>query len=281
MKFDTIRLVGATNVDLPLQGLGPLSPFVLKAADGLGPPEVDVSIGALLQGGGYYQGRRPQNREPVLRIGLQPEWNINQTAEELRSTLYGLLTPKYGALVELHIRKDGVTLARTEGHVKKLEVAAFSKDPEVQVTMACLSPYLKSITGVRQTPPLVVSGGNTLFEIDHIGTAPTGFYAQFQFTAATTGILTISDNGPLGEKLKINRTFAINDILTINTTAGARGIWRSTTANPTGLVSILGNLVPDSDWIQLHSGINPLKISSPAVVFTSLSTVHTPTYWGV
>ncbi len=38
MKFNKIRLLGVTNVDLPIVGADPSGPYVLKSADGLGPP---------------------------------------------------------------------------------------------------------------------------------------------------------------------------------------------------------------------------------------------------
>lgn len=280
MKFTKLRLNGASSVELPLEGVGPLSPYVLKAADGLGPPQLDVAMGRPLSGKGYFQSRRPQLREIVLRIGLQPEWNIGQTPQELRTELYGLLTPKFGYLLGIEIIDGNTTIAVSGGHVRNFEIAPFSKDPEVQITIACDQSYLMGPNFLSQAPSRAVSGNTSSFTVNNPGTAPTGFTASFQFKAAQSGVIRLSDEAVNGESIGVSQNVAIDDVIIFSTTPGDRGIWFKPAASSTA-TSILGGIEQDSEWIQLHNGDNVLRLNHPNFVWFAGGVTFKPAYWGV
>src|SRR5690349_18429148 len=132
MKMDNLRFVGATNIDFPLMGADPSGPFVLKSVEGLGPPDVNVRMVQTVLEGGLYQGKRPSLRQIVALVGLQPNWDIGQSAEELRTQLYSLMTPRYGQPIVVQIMYQGVVQAQAQGQVSRMEAALFSKDPAVQ-----------------------------------------------------------------------------------------------------------------------------------------------------
>lgn len=282
MKFTKIRLVGPSNVDLPKDGIiEELNPFVLKGADGLGPVEVDVSFAQTLQMGGVYQGRRPQLREITLLVGLQPDWNIGQTASDLRSTLYGLLTPKYEGFIKIQLVDEDIVVAEATGQVKTMEISAFSKDPEVQIVVSCQGPYLNAPSIVYQTPTKTVSGGQTIVTVNNIGTAPSGFWMGFTLTAAHSGSLQIMDDSSMPKIINVGSTFASGATFIIDTRAGNRGVWKI----PAGggpIQSILNELSASSSWIQLHGGTNRLKINNTTGFDWYGSRFgHTPAYWGI
>lgn len=281
MKITKLRLVGANNVDLPLEGVGPLTPYVLKAADGLGPPEVDVSVVSMLATGGYYQGRRPQLRQVILRVGLQPEWNIGQTPQELRSALYGLLTPSLADTLYLQLIDGSTTIAQAECQVSKMEVAAFSKDPEVQITLNCFQPYFEALYYDAQKPTVTGTSDGVVFNVDNDGTAESPFYIAFQFKTPTTAAIRLTDVYRPNQFIEIvNRTFALDDVLIINTRPGSRGVWRQP-AGSTARNNILDKLNPDSTWLQLHHGENPLRFSEGLFVWPEDGIRVTPRYWGI
>lgn len=281
MKLTKIRLAGPSNVDLPFESAVMEGPFAFKGADGLGPSEVDVSIGTTLHEGGYYKGRRPQNKEIVFLVGLQPEWNIGQTPAELRTTLYGLLTPKFNNPIKVQLMNGAVVVAQIEGYVKKMEISAFSKDPEVQVTVACMQPYFEAPVMMYQTPTTTVSGGITTMTILNPGTAPSGFVLAIEFTATHAGTLQLMDAASLaGEKMSINGGFVAGDRLTVNTKPGLRGVYKIPAGSSISQ-SILGSLTPDSVWLQLHGGDNQLRLNNVAFSWYLGPFGHTPMYWGV
>lgn len=290
MKFTKIRFVGPTNVDFPVEDVTPEGPYILKGADGVGPSEIAVSIAPTLLEGGVYQGRRPANKEPVFRVGLQPDWDVGQTAGELRAELYGLLTPRFGKPIILRFMNESVVVAQTEGQVSKMEIAAFAKDPEVQITFPTFKPYFYAPTSINSTPTKTVNGSLTNFDVDNIGDAPSGFWMGITFTAAVaagTGVV-LTDDAADGESMAIMRSFGIGDTLIIDTRAGSRGVWRI----PSGggaKTSILNDLDEDSPWMQLHGGVNTLHINNIDFDWYTDTApnpdvgpfAYLPAYWGV
>lgn len=289
MKFTKIRFVGPTNVDFPIEGATPEGPYVLKGADGVGPSEIDIAVAPTLLEGGVYQGRRPANKEPVFRVGLQPDWDVGQTAGELRSELYGLLTPRFGKPIKLQFMDGATVVAQAEGHVSKMEVAAFAKDPEVQITFPTFKPYFYAPASINTTPIKTVNGSLTDFEVNNIGTAPSGFWMGMTFTAAVaagTGVI-LTDDAADGESMAIMRAFSTGDTLIIDTRAGSRGVWRI----PSGgsKASILNDLDEDSPWMQLHGGVNTLHVNNTSFDWYTDTApnpdlgpfAHLPAYWGV
>lgn len=282
MKFTKLRLVGATDVDLPIVGADPSGAFVLKSADGLGPTEVGVSIAETTQEGGLYQGRKAQNRQVVMRVGLQPEWDIGQTPEELRTDLYGLLTPKFGQLVRMEVVdvSDDV-LAKAQGHLSKMEVALFSETPEVQITLDCDHPYLLAPVLKYQIPAEVVVADQTILDVVNEGTAPSGFTMGITFTAPTAVAIQIADDDPFGERMDISGSWAAGDTLIVDTRSGTRGIWKIPSGGSVP-ASILDNLSGLSTWLQLHGGLNKIRVNNTSFDWHLVTGFgHTPAYWGV
>lgn len=284
MRFTKLRLVGANSIDLPIEGVETAGVFLLKSADGLGPPEVEVRISDTAGEGGVYQGRRARNRQVVVLIGLQPEWDLGQTAEELRTLLYGLLTPKFGQMVGLEIHDETGQLAFARGHISRFEAAIFSEDPAVQVTLDCDHPYLKAPATKVQVPVETVSGTQTFLDISNEGTAPSGFTMGITFTAATPGLVTLSDEASDGERISISTPggFAAGDSLIIDTRQTQRGLWK-VKAGQTAQISILNDLVVETSvWMQLYGGTNRLRLNSVDFDwYAPVMFAHLPTYWGV
>lgn len=284
MKMTKLRLVGATNVDLPIIGADASGPFVFKGADGLGPPDIVVNIGTTTQEGGIYQNRKAQNRQVIIRVGLQPEFDTGQTSEELRTTLYGLLTPRFGQLIRMEVWDDnaGVLIAQTEGHFSKFEPAIFAKETEVQLTLDTTSPYLNSPSLLFQIPAEGVTGAKTWFDVENIGSAPSGFMMAINLTSTFTGPITINDNGgPTGQLISVSRAWTAGDQFILDTRPGQRGVWRKPSGSG-AVVSVLNDMDSlNSEWLQLYSGTNRLWINNINFDWVAPGFGHTPAYWGV
>jgi hypothetical protein len=283
MKYTKLRLVGPTNIDLPLRGLDPMGPFVLKSADGLGPTKVDVFIANRGSApGGVYQNRRPQLRFVTLEVGLQPSWNVGQTSDDLRDMLYGLLAPENGTFVTLQIMDGDVVLAEAEGHLSGLEPNLFTKDPQVQITLDCTHPYFKAPGfGSVQTPVLTKDSLYTYFTIDNPGTATAGFFMAIKFGAPHSATLQLLETVNMPRFMSINYPFATGDVLSIDTRDESRAV--SVTPGGSGAaVSILDSLSSGSPWLQLHGGANQFKINDPSITWSPfLPVVVRPMFLGV
>lgn len=283
MKMDLLRFIGAESVDFPIIGADASGPFVLKGVDGLGPPPVTVRMARTVLEKASYQGKSATLRQITALVGLQPNWDTGQTAEELRTILYGLLTPRYGQLVRAEIVYDGEIQAYAQGQVSKMEPAIFSKDPAVQIVIDCDYAYLLEPGGnVIQTPAQVTVGGIRAFDVANEGTAPSGFKAGFTLMANVGTTLTLSEDDPNGQTMQIDGiNWLAGDRFVIDTRQGTRGVWRG----PGGgaLVSVLNNMnAAVSEWIQLYGGTNRLLINTAAFDWDpAFSFRHQPAYWGV
>lgn len=282
MKMDQLRFIGASSVILPIVGADPSGPFILKGVDGLGPPEINVRLARTTFEKAVYQGKSAGLRQIIATVALQPNWDEGQTAEELRTILYGLLTPRYNQLVKVEIRNAGVVQGYAQGQISKMEPAMFTKDPAVQITIDCDYPYLLAQSYVTQNPVQSTVGGIRAFTVDNDGTAPAGFYMGLILRANVGTTLTLSDESPLGQKLQINGiNWVSGDRLVVDTRPGSRGVWRG--AGQGTNVSVLNNLNGAlSEWIQLYGGDNKLLLNTTAFDWDpAYGFWHQPAFWGV
>ena len=282
MKMNTLRFIGASTVDFPIADADASGPFVLKGADGLGPVDVTVRLGKTVLEKATDQGKSPTLRQVTVVVGLQPDWDAGQTAEELRSVLYGLLTPRYNKMVRIEIVNENGVAAFAQGHVSKMEAAQFTKDPAVQIVVDCDYGYLLSPTSVVQEPVQSTVGGIRAFDVENEGNAPAGFKMGVILRANVGTSLVLSDEDPLGMKVQIDGlNWVSGDKFVIDTRPGSRGIWRG----PGGgaLVSVLNNLnAAVSQWMFLYGGDNRLLLNTTAFDWDpAYKFAHQPAYWGV
>jgi hypothetical protein len=274
MYFNKISLIGRNTVDLPLASLSGLtasSPYILKAVDGLGPPEINLGLGQSTNGGGYYQGSLPQSREIVLTIGLNPNYAAAQSSSDLRASLYTLITPNSSTPLELRFYNVSTAVISTFGYIKSMETAIFSKDPAVQITIECPSPYLQAYLSLSAT---LASLSKSAPALTNPGTAPSGLVIGLTFTAAASSfMLTSLDNT---QKFLVTYSFLTNDVLNIDTRPGSKNV----SVTRAGIVTpLLSALSVDSNWLLLYPGANTFNTNTQAFTWTAFNTV--PLYWGV
>lgn len=283
MKMDSLRLIGAQSVTLPILGADESGPFVLKSVEGLGPPEIVVRLSATVLEKAVYQGKSANLKQLIIIVGLQPDWNSGQTPEQLRTQLYSLLSPRYGQMLRAEVVSNGVVQGFAQGQISKFETAIFTKDPAVQLTMDCDYGYWLAPDAVVEEPAQRTLAGIRAFDVVNDGTAPSGFAMGVILRANPTGgDITLSDSDANGQKIVVKSAgFVAGDRFVVDTRPGSRGVWRG----PAGgaLVSVLNNLDASvSEWMQLYNGVNTLTLSTtafdwdPAYLFQ-----HQPAYWGV
>lgn len=272
MQLTKIRLAGRSNIDLPFFGLRPSYPYILKAADGLGPPEIDVFLSK-----GFYQGRQPHDREIVIRVGLNPNYAVGQTAATMRNTLYGLLTPGGTDSIKVQLMNGPQVVVQTVGYVSKIEIVPFSKDPEVQITIECTTPYL--LAPAATTLGLTDLGTpDASFAVTYPGTVNTGLYVEVIFNTdlSASSWALFSGGNSTKPKMQINYDFKDGDKLMIDTREGQRSIKRT---RGVSTINLLYALSTDSVWAELHPGITTFWPSSSR--FNWGKVIFTARYWGI
>lgn len=295
MDFDKIRLTGANvigAIDLPVKGgmVAPSDLFIVKGVDGLGPADIDVFIANTPNRGGVYQGRRPQNKEIVIQMGLNPDYSSGQTPSDLRSYVYGMLTGGYtGASISfILMTADDDEVARTTGWVKKCETVVFQKEQVVQVTLATVSPYLNYLfrhvvdvddfDGDGFADPMPTDNPN----FTNVGDAPTGVHMKLIMTSSYDYWELKSASNERLVKFDLMGVHGIpvtaGDIIEFNTEPGSR--FARLTIDGTGeVINLLAAMTKDSVWFQLYSGLN--QFSCDQENYNWLEIDYEVHYWGI
>lgn len=275
MRFSKVAISygGTSDFVFPLDSEIETAPYVVKSIDGLDPAQIDVFVSDSILDEGQYQGRSPLKKEIVLLMGFNPNYSIGETTAELRSRLYSLLTPKLGKTLTFKLLDDSSTVVGyISGMIKGFEANPFSKDPEVQITIPCFSPYFQLD---RYTEPSPGTLNKNPIPMMNLGDAPTGFKLVLTFTTAYTSFQIENEDSSSAFHPVYN--FAVGDILTINTHPRQRVC----TVTRSGVVTnLLPVITPASEWLMLSGGLNNMPVVT-GTGFNINEVSHIPRFWGV
>lgn len=273
IDYDTIRVAGDVNVDFSLRQARPTDSYILREAEGITAPEFNMQIANTLYQGGVFQNRQSINRQVVLSVRLNPNYGAGETVKSLRQNLYKMLSPRWGRALKVQLLLAGSVVAEIEGHVSGMPMNPFVKDPEVQVTIDCLSACWFAPTPVNYLP-----GTGDGISINYEGSAPVGFAFSITYHDNINGFQIAHSDNAL-EKIRIDRLFAPNQVLTVDTRPGSRGVTLTTGGVTT---SLLANYSIDSKWLELYEGVNDFTVSGAwnGNGFTWNGVTYTPQWWG-
>jgi hypothetical protein len=270
--FDAVRLIGLTEIDLPIFGVKATDPYQVAHIDGLGPPELDVVLAETHTPGGVFVDRRSQGRQIVARVGLNPDYKIGQTVSDLRYYLYGLLSPGVDPAnqsIRVVFLSQNEAVVETVGYVKRIEIVPFNKKPEVQITIDCLGPYLEKPDVTRFIPP-----ATSTWTIDNVGLAPTGVAFEIKFLTAVSTFSIAIQNGTF---MDFQSAFAVNDRLIVDTNQATRQVKLKREAS---FIRFLEMLTAESKWLTLHGGTHVVQTSNPSQ-FEWISFEYRSRHWGI
>lgn len=277
MKYTKAQFIwGPSNDDkitFDLDDISYTTPYAVKSISGLEAPLNAISLGDKLFEGSYLQGIRPESRQIVMLISLQPNYLIGQDAGVLRKNLNKMLSPRQGSDVKFRLLDDlELDWVQAVGRVKSIEANPYVKDPEVQITFPCLSAYFEE--PVYTFPGPATLSGKTTIQVTNNGDVPMGIYLEQTLTAnmasyILTGVIP-------SQFIKITYPFLANDRLLINTNPGFRSIKRIRTG--VADVNLLPYLSLDSTWLMMDYGLNTLTPST--IAYTVQALIYTQRHWG-
>lgn len=248
--------------------------YFVKSVDGLGPPELNLSLPTNLYLPGYQAKATIFNRELVILLGLNPDYTMAETVADLRAAIYSLFGPYNNGpqmYVELVTTLGSLTV---DAYVKKIEPNQFSKDQQIVVTVDCVSPYFSPLGATTITD---LSRVDKSIHFIYEGNAVTGVHLQAQFTSPGSSFQL--QNSQSNIHLHVDYPFATGDIVDVNTTHGQRTF----TVNHGGdIVNLLYATSDESDWPQIYPGDieNVFTVTGGATTFNWLMGNYTPLYWG-
>lgn len=258
------KLIFTNSKDETIE-LGYHTPYLINKIDGLGETGADIATTeAPYVDGSIYIDTRLSPRE------LSIEGTFRRlTSTELyknRQRLQRVLNPKLGV---------GTLRYEHEGIVKQIDAivdgspAYADKDREpfqkFQINLLCPDPYWRDSNQVSQ--PLQAYRGNL--------TLPTTFPLEFGLEGSRVTLYNNGDvptpvnidiHGPItnpqiinkttGERIRVNRAIASDEILHIDTTPGQK---RAEVYRGNEIEQVFGYLDHNSDWIELALGANVIE----------------------
>lgn len=245
----------------------PANPYQVREISGLGP--VPAAINSSSYGGidgEVYQGSNVGKRNIVLTLKLNPNW-ATQTVQTLRNTLYGYFMPKSAIRLRFIDSLTPTKPVEIVGYVESNEPTLFSKDPEIQISIICTSPYFYDIS--TTTLSGTFTSQSVPIPITYAGSVMTGFVLDVTTSGTTTytgsiNMLGVDESGIVNFSVVANITSS--KILRVSTVKGKKYARQGPSSNPTTNImdSINRNALLNGQgiWPQLVPGLNNLTLYS-------------------
>jgi hypothetical protein len=231
--------------------------YYVKSVDGLQPPDRNVAI-ASTASGGKFQGVTSEDREIVVLIGLNPDWDAGETPALLRQNLETMLYTGYDPKVDIQLVSGIFPVYHEFGYVSKFEASIFDANPVVQITFTMLNPTFRAFEPTTYAPSEL---SETAPNVYNYGNAETGFQFAVQFTDTMNGwYIKQAENQNVG--MIFDKTFNAGDVLAVSTVPGQKYVhWNKHRGK---VENKLGILTANSEWIQLHPGTNHFVVPKKA-----------------
>lgn len=228
--------------------------IAIQNIDGLDPVKATIvsSSFANLDGTQYHASRR-EDRNIKLKLGLEPDWAI-ENVSDVRQRVYNYFMPKT-ALALTFRTSEGLDVD-ISGRVESCESALFSAEPAMDISVICFdSDFVDPV-------PVVIAGATvddtTNIDIEYGGSVETGVTITLEIDRTLTEftIYSVSSDGIL-RQMDFAAAMENGDTLTIVTTPGNKSAMISSGGSPT---SILYGVSPQANWIELQPGTNTFRI---------------------
>lgn len=238
-------------------------PIQVLGIDGLGPVKAAITtapFGAF--DGEAFVGASVGKRNLVLTIGLHPDWAV-QTIEELRQLLYNYFMPKL--FVRLRFHSTNYPVVQIDGYVESVEPNIFVKTPTMVVSIVCPSPDFVSTELTTFTG--ITNNGTDFFDVEYVGSVPTGLMLEINQSVGTPGEDSIQVNlvGEYEPQIFLARGRITPDIRwEMNSVPGSKYV-RSVSLSLGTITNYLNDISFDAVWPTLFPGSNKLSVITPVV----------------
>jgi hypothetical protein len=231
-----------------------------------------------LSGENRYYDFKLKPRDVVMRIVLNPRFNLDETYSDVRDDLYRAISANRTGIIELDFRSGATTVSRIFGSIIKFEAVHFTNLPEVQITIRCNDPMFRGINPVTFGPDEMMSISPVRIP-DSLSTSPHGFTMQLTFTADIPDF-TIQDVAVDPEwKFKVipDGGFDTGDVLHFSSEFSDKKLYYVRGAST---VHLADKIESGSIWPILFPGQNEFHFVNLAS-FDWDSVSYYASYWGV
>jgi len=215
-------------------------------------------------------------REVVMRVVLNPNYEINESYSEIRDELYRAISSSRTGSVNLMFVNGGAAVASLDGYITKFEVPYFSKIPELQITIATDYPLLRGFNPVEYEGPDLPTT-NMMYISDALSTAPHGFSFELEFTTEISGFYIQDQQSNPEWAFGLSYTFLTGDVLTFSSELTDKKMY----VTRSGIeYNLLDRVTPTSVWPVVFPGANEYYFAQMGT-FDWISLSYYPTYWGI
>ena len=282
IKLNTMRNENTFNYKSPTKR----DEYILKGTTGLSSPSVTVNLQKTLLSGSFHTGSRPDEREVTLEFILNPDRSKGHTVEYLRDEIYQHIlagqNPNQSTTLTL---VGSIDVASVGCYISKIEADLYTKEPVMQLTLQCDSPYFESVNVKEITAETTKAGEFMEFDIFNPG-APVGFVLN-TVTANTSAVDyfgIVSET--TGQRVQISEVDPISPTpsktgFTFDSTEKGRDIRQNYTTNSSYYKHVFDKvLMGQHSWVYLTPGKNVIKAGSK-VSAENAALRFRPRYWGV
>jgi hypothetical protein len=282
MRVTNVGLYAANNVEaitFSLSRSDPTAQYMVRTIIGMDAEDLVpkfYGFGLVTKPKYFDFGMKP--RELVIRIVLNPRFNMDESYSDVRDDLYRIISATRTGMVTLHFNSGGTTVAKISGFITKFEVPHFSPLPEVQITIRCDDPMFRAINPVIYDPTELKTT-NPIIIADSLSTAPHGFTMKVTFKA-TSPQFSVQDlaSNPEWKFLVIpSGGFASGDVLYFGSERLNKYLYMVRSGVTTYLVD---RIQPGSIWPIIFPGANTFYFPEIAT-FNWNELLYYAAYWGV
>ncbi len=281
MRVTSISLIpnNSESITLDLRNIEAKSQYVVRNVVGLDADDIIPRFYGFSKDGtkDFYEFKL-KPRDIVIRIVLNPRYNLNETHSDIRDTIYRAISATRSGQLQLQFYSGAACIAQIYGHMVKLEAPYFSKTPEVQLTIRCNDPMFRGITPVLM-PAAILPTTNPVKIADSLSTAPHGFTMKLTFTG-TASSFTIQDKATNPEwdfKIIPITSFVAGDVLYFSSEFTNRYLYYVRSGFTTNL---LDRVNPSSVWPIIFPTLNSFHFTNIAVIDLDYIRFDAA-YWGV
>lgn len=247
-----VRTDQGVLLSLPLDDIS--GGYLVQDISGLDPvPANVVSSNFANLDGEQYQSSRREKRNPVFRIGLEPDY-ASMNVQQLRNNLYKWFLPKKNANMRFY--SDNMPTVDISGIVESFDCPLFVKDPVATISLLCFDPDFYE--PVQVTVNGNTTSGNTMGNIAYGGSVDTGITFTLNVNRSISGFTIYHQpEGQQVQTMVVTGDFINGDIIQISTVPGNKFATRTRGGV---IASVLYSVSPYAVWTKLQPGNNALRV---------------------
>lgn len=258
--------------------------YILKGTTGLSSPSVTVNLQKTLLSGSFHTGSRANEREVTLEFILNPDRSKGHTPEYLRDEIYQHILAGQNPNESTTLTLVGsVDVASVECYISNVEADLYTKEPVMQLTLQCASPYFESVNVKEVTAETPKAGELMRFEVFNPG-APVGFVLNTVTAESVTYFGVLSDT--TGQRVQVSQLDSISPTpsksgFTFDSTEKGRDIRHNYTTSSSYYRHVYDKVMMEQfAWVYLAPGKNIIHAGSKSNA-ENASLRFRPRYWGV